>query len=195
MNAPTVAALYVDPNGVYANLPGVEVWDEARDARLYAGPWPVVAHPPCTRWSILGSCHGYRDGQDGGCFESALAAVREYGGVLEHPAYTLAWSRFGLAYPAERGWTRSLLDDGWTCRVDQGRYGHECRKMTWLYYVGPEPTELRWGDGGMKAMRVNDAGSKANPHRRSATPPAFRDVLLQMARSAAVGAAVSGSGE
>jgi hypothetical protein len=26
----TIAALYVDPNGVYANLPGVEVWDEGR---------------------------------------------------------------------------------------------------------------------------------------------------------------------
>src|SRR5262245_21678454 len=38
-----IAALYGDPRGCYANLPGVELWDEARDARKYAGPWPVVA--------------------------------------------------------------------------------------------------------------------------------------------------------
>jgi len=48
-----MAALFVDPNGVYAGLPDVDVWDEARDARLYAGPWPVVAHPPCARWGQL----------------------------------------------------------------------------------------------------------------------------------------------
>ena len=40
----TVAALYVEPDGPYAGLDGVEVWDEARDARTYAGPQPVVAH-------------------------------------------------------------------------------------------------------------------------------------------------------
>jgi hypothetical protein len=41
-----IAALYVEKDGVYANLPGVDVWDESRDARLYAGPDPVVAHLP-----------------------------------------------------------------------------------------------------------------------------------------------------
>ena len=30
-----IAALYVEPRGVYQGLPGVECWDEARDARLY----------------------------------------------------------------------------------------------------------------------------------------------------------------
>ena len=39
----TVAALYVETNGSYFGLPGVDPWDEPRDARLYAGPHPVVA--------------------------------------------------------------------------------------------------------------------------------------------------------
>jgi hypothetical protein len=54
-SAVKVAALYVETNGVYYGLPDVDPWDEARDARLYDGPWPVVAHPPCKAWSIMGS--------------------------------------------------------------------------------------------------------------------------------------------
>jgi len=68
-----VAALYVQPDGCYANLPFVDAWDEARDARLYAGPYPVVAHPPCQRWGKMarinyarwGGEHN-RPGNDGG---------------------------------------------------------------------------------------------------------------------------------
>ncbi len=37
-----IAALYVERGGVYWDFPGVDPWDQARDARLYAGPWPVV---------------------------------------------------------------------------------------------------------------------------------------------------------
>src|SRR5882724_6624369 len=142
---PVIAALYVQTGGVYYGLDDVDPWDEARDARLYDGPWPVVAHPPCARWSLMGLCRGYYDGEDDGCFEAALHAVRTFGGVLEHPAHTLAWRTFGLARPVAHGWTRSLLDDGWTCAVDQRLYGHEARKPTWLYYAGDDPPELLWG--------------------------------------------------
>jgi hypothetical protein len=45
-----IAALFVETNGCYFNLPGVDPWDINRDARKYAGPHPVVAHPPCQRW-------------------------------------------------------------------------------------------------------------------------------------------------
>ncbi len=182
--AVTVAALFVDPAGSYAGLPDVDLWDEARDARLYAGPYPVVAHPPCARWSIMGNCRGYRDGDDGGCFESALASVRAFGGVLEHPRHSLAWQRFAIPRPTRWGWTGSLTDDGWTCEVDQRKYGHRCQKPTWLYYVGDDPPPMRWGDGAPSSFRTAADGSGSNPQKRSATPPEFRDVLLAMARSA-----------
>lgn len=72
-----IAALFVDPRGCYANLPGVELWDEARDARLYQGPHPVVAHPPCTRWCRLAGLvearWGYKRGEDGGCSRAGRA--------------------------------------------------------------------------------------------------------------------------
>jgi hypothetical protein len=91
-----VAALFVDdkPGGAYVGLPGVEVWGISRDARLYPGPYPVVFHSPCQRWGKLWAGQplwikrtGERKakGDDGGCFAAALAAVRKWGGVLEHP--------------------------------------------------------------------------------------------------------------
>ncbi len=108
----TVAALYVEPKGCYVGAPGVDPWDEARDARTYAGPHPVVAHPPCQRWGRFwhGSTrkpHQFKLGDDGGCFEKALHAVMRWGGVLEHPAHSKAWDAVGRRKPeAGKGWQR-----------------------------------------------------------------------------------------
>lgn len=196
MSAPTVAALYVDPNGAYANLPGVELWDEARDARLYAGPWPVVAHPPCARWSVPlcyvnQTRYGLKVGDDGGCFAAALEAVRRFGGVLEHPRDSVAWAWFGLPRPRRGGWVTALGDDGMTTAVDQYRYGHEAAKQTWLYAVGVEPAAFDWrpappGETALVSWLNPQIGRRRITKREaSRTPPAFRDVLLEMARSAA----------
>jgi hypothetical protein len=180
----TVAALYVETNGAYVGLPGVEVWDEHRDARRYGGPWPVVAHPPCKSWSLMGQCRPeIVRGEDGGTFAAALAAVRRFGGVLEHPAYSHAWRAFGLPRPAAVGWTRAFDDAGWTCEVDQAHYGHPANKRTWLYYVGPEPPAMKWGRAAFTGRTVrNDGGGGSD--RRSKTPAEFRDVLLATARTA-----------
>lgn len=98
-----IAALYVEKGGAYSNLEGVDPWDEKRDARLYDGPWPVVAHPPCTRWCRLAGLvearWGHKKGDDGGTFAAALASVRKWGGVLEHPAYSDAWAAYDLTPP------------------------------------------------------------------------------------------------
>ena len=197
-----IAALYVDPKGVYSGLEGVEVWDEARDARLYSGPWPVVAHPPCARWSRLAGFtearFGLKRGEDGGCFEAALQAVRTFGGVLEHPAYSAAWARFDLPKPIHyHGWTRSLFDEGASCYVEQGRYGLPVKKATWLYACGVELPELAWGfEPDTTGERPNGPWGRIDGWRdswdsrhgggTSRTPEALRDVLLGMAASALV---------
>jgi hypothetical protein len=197
-----VAALYVESAGVYNEAENVELWDEGRDARLYAGPWPVVAHPPCARWCRFAkgieTRFGYRVGDDGGCFAAALAAVRRYGGVLEHPAGSLAWSHFDLPAPrSSHGWTLSMLDGGATCYVEQGRYDHPMRKATWLYAYGIELPNLRWGRRLDSERGMFKWGSRlykpSRDHERprcdsqhSVTPSAFRDALLCMARSSAM---------
>src|SRR5437660_3804788 len=146
-----VAALFVESRGVYAGLSDVDVWDKARDARLYAGPWPVVAHPPCQRWGqyATGSPTArqrFEVGDDGGCFAVALAAVRAYGGVLEHPEASKAWRAHGLLCPPyDGGWVNADWHGGWTCCVDQGHYRDRAQKTTWLYAVGIELPSLRWG--------------------------------------------------
>jgi len=157
----TVAALYVETGGAYFGLPMVDPWDESRDARKYAGPHPVVAHPPCQRWGRFwhGSTrkpHQFKKGDDGGCFKAAFDAVNEFGGVIEHPADSHAWPAFGIERPPrDGGWKIVHLPDwrsqklpAWTCCVYQGKYGHFAGKPTWLYVAGPELCELpplRWG--------------------------------------------------
>ncbi len=198
----TVAALYVEKGGVYFACPGVEPWDEARDARNYAGPWPVVAHPPCAAWSKYAAVREWRTGkprgEDGGTFAAAIEAVLTWGGVLEHPAFTLAWARYGLPRPNTKAehWTPGICG-GFSAYVEQGRYGHPVKKATWLYVHGvrlQDLPELRWGHtpdnrGGISRNQDwrggMDKWRDATGHRlANATPPAFRDLLLSIARKA-----------
>jgi hypothetical protein len=200
-----VAALFVAKNGPYAGLLDVETWDIERDARTYPGPHPVVAHPPCERWGRY--WHGgpsarvrREKGADDGCFAAALASVRRWGGVLEHPAASHAWRAFGLRMPPRAGgWVVADWEGGWTCCVDQGHYGHRAQKATWLYAVGVHPLPmLTWGKkaGG---VRLDDGYHSAEERRRAIrtgvcrrlskreraeTPEPFRDLLLGIARNA-----------
>lgn len=195
-----IAALYVETGGAYFDLEGVDPWDEPRDARRYEGPHPVVAHPPCQRWGAMakvnyirwGGDHN-RPGNDGGCFESALSSVRRWGGVLEHPAATRAWATYGLAKPIGTGWSK-CLDGGWVCEVWQSAYGHRANKATWLYAFGMDnPPPLRWErPRGTHQVGFQDQRGKAankptlRPKEAAATPLAFRDALISIARTVAV---------
>lgn len=194
-----VAALFIQADGCYADLDDVDPWPESRDARLYDGPFPVVAHPPCQRWGAMaavnfarwGGEHN-RPGNDGGCFASALRSVRRFGGVLEHPAKTFAWAAHGLRSPSQSGWQKTD-DGGWVCEVWQSAYGHRANKATWLYYYGTcAPSALRWDRpvGTHQVGYQDRRGKSANKptlgrREANATPVDFRDALLSLARAAA----------
>lgn len=199
-----IAALFVETNGCYFGLPDVDPWDITRDAMKFNGPHPVVAHPPCQRWGRFwhGSPrkpHQFTKGDDGGCFQRALHCMWEFGGVLEHPADSHAWTHHRIPRPQRGAGWLCISDREWTCYVEQGHYGHAARKGTWLYYVGPvAPPELNWTrlpqrldplmverHGYEYARRkglVSMIGGKHKTEIRNATPPAFRDVLLSLAR-------------
>ena len=132
----TVAVLFARADSIYKTMPGVDVWDEARDARKWPGGCPVVAHPPCRAWASLRN-HAKPMPGEKDLAHLAIARVRKFGGVLEHPQMSTLWKVAGLPEPG-------FIDEygGWTLIVDQHWFGHRARKRTRLYIVGCAPIGL-----------------------------------------------------
>lgn len=219
----TVAALYIDPRGPYPEYadhverglcctaemcmhPELDLWDVTRDARLYDGPHPVVAHPPCGPWGRLR--HLYR-GNEHDCAPRAVEQVRRWGGVLEHPAGSTLWqwmwpcpeSPLGHTSMPEPGSPPDAAG-GYTIEVDQCEWGHVARKRTWLYLVGvprsaleappfPGREPTHWVSGGRgragkkaKTTPVPPGIKVCSAQQRRRTPPLFAEYLVRLARAA-----------
>lgn len=198
-----VQALFVDtehPDAIYPKLLGADrCWGIERDARGYQGNDPVVAHPPCHLWVNMAAVNWkrygrqrpawYPGGTDEGCFASALASVRKFGGVLEHPAGSHAWDVHGILAPTkEPGWSQNgggaVLQ--FVCEVWQSapRYGHPARKRTWLLYCGKRPPfELDWTrQPGTHQVGWFDRNKPTLSKRAaSATPRRFAEALIHLA--------------
>lgn len=190
-----VAVLFARADSIYKQLPGVDVYDEARDARTWAGGAPVVAHPPCRAWGRLRRLARPLPHEKSLAI-LAVAHVRRYGGVLEHPEASTLWIEAGLPRPG------AGMDGfgGWTLPVDQFWWGHRARKATWLYIVGIEPAALPGipfdighppcvvtqppARKGQRRVRKGDAGWRPELNRaeREATPPRFASWLVDLAR-------------
>lgn len=127
------AVLFARADSVYKTLAGVDVYDATRDARTYDGPWPVVAHPPCRGWGALRAFAKPR-ADERNLARLAVALVREFGGVLEHPEFSTLWSAQSLPRPGERD-----SYGGWTLAAPQQWWGHRAEKNTWFYVCGCEP--------------------------------------------------------
>lgn len=129
-----VAVLFARSDSNYKSLDQTDVWDADRDARKWPGGLPVVAHPPCRAWGRLRHFAKPRDDEKE-LAHFAVRQVREYGGVLEHPASSSLWTAAGLPAIGER-------DEfgGWTLPISQHWWGHRAEKKTWLYIVGCAPS-------------------------------------------------------
>lgn len=187
----TIAVLYVDPRGPYPAM-GLDTWDEARDARRYAGPHPIIAHPDCGPWGRLR--HLYR-GHGHDCAPRAVEQVRRWGGVLEHPGWSRVWPLCGMPRPGEGrdAW------GGWTEAVNQSDWGHPARKPTWIYCVGVDPVRAdqrpvpraptHWIGGTRNVVRQGHRGrvppgiKVCSAEQRRRTPPLFAAWLVLLAES------------
>lgn len=185
-----MAALFVRGDSIYKTLPGVDAWDEARDARNWPGGCPVVAHPPCRLWAKLRQFAKSADPQaERQLAIDAVGRVREFGGVIEHPAESTLWAACGMPTPG-RAPDRF---GGWTAEIRQCDWGHKAEKLTWLYIVGCHPDALpafpapREPTGLIKPRRgvPRDGRKIVTKAEREHTPPELAQWLIELARRCA----------
>jgi len=196
MTAATVAALYVDVElGPYPKMQNVDCWGVGRNAALYDGPHPVVAHPPCGPW---GQMRQFCTKQDPALAVQAVKQVRAFGGVLEHPAGSRLWERCRLPMPFNHPrdvypWLFGDIPE-WSLVVDQCCWGHPARKRTWLFFCGVQPGDLPpippWQEPSavLRPPPGYDPKKYAGRHlpksERHITPPDLAEWLVAAARSA-----------
>ena len=186
----TVAVLFARSDSVYKNLSGCDVYDVERDARTYDGPWPVVAHPPCRAWGRLRHMASPR-ADERNLARLAVALVREFGGVLEHPHASTLWPTQRLPNPGERDGF-----GGWTLPITQHDWGHRAEKGTRLYIVGCEPRDIpampivlgaASAVCGTSGRRADGSRNTDRPEitkaEREHTPLALAHWLVELARS------------
>lgn len=181
-----VSILFARKDSIYKALPDCDVYDIDRDARSFPGGMPVVAHPPCRAWGRLRHFANPRP------FEKELGLwavdqVRQWGGVLEHPAGSLLWRDKQLPVGNE-------IDEygGYTIDVDQFWFGHKARKKTWLYIVGVDRKDLpaiplrldavTHRIGSMKLKGGRKPLPEISKREREATPPDLAAWLIRVAQ-------------
>lgn len=189
-----VAVLFARADSVYKTLPGCDVWDADRDARKWPGGAPVVAHPPCRLWASLRT-KAKAPIEEKQLAHFAIAQVRQWGGVVEHPWLSTLWDAYGLRPKRTvRSWTCGEGDNfgGYLLPVDLFAFGFQAQKRTGLYIVGAQPKDwpampLRlgrathtiglWSGRDRATCRPSIAKSQFD-----STPPEMAEWLVELAR-------------
>jgi len=145
-----ITILCAKKNSLYKTIPGLDVWDEDRDAYFFTGSNPVITHAPCAQWSRMNAfSNPDTDAKELAFF--CLNKVIRNGGIFEHPA--------GSSFFKEAGVTRNIYS------VDQSWWGFPARKRTYLFFHKCKP--LAFPVLQYVPTHVVAVSSKLGPHQRS----------------------------
>lgn len=114
-----VAVLWTErKSNWYQIWPEVEIWGIGRDANKYAGPYPIIAHPPCGPWGQMRPLS--KESKEYGI--KAIELVHAWGGIIEHPESSTLFEEHGRPGAV-------------VIHLNQRDYGHPWSKPTKLYIV------------------------------------------------------------
>lgn len=179
------AVLFARNDSIYKSM-GADVYDMERDALTFPGGKPVVAHPPCRSWGKVRGLAKPRTGEKD-LAPWAVAQVRKFGGVLEHPKGSRLWYQSEIPFPGEF----EDLAGGYTIEVDQFNFGHVAHKVTYLYICGVHPCDLPAmpepvkGKFAGRSIMGDVVGTQVcTPYMREYTPPKLAAWLCEVAEMA-----------
>lgn len=130
-----VPVLFTRKTSPYLAL-GCDCYDADRDALTWLGGRPAIYHPPCRSWGQLSHMAKPRPGERELAIW-AMASVRKWGGVLEHPINSRLWSVSGCL-----SWGVRDAFGGVLVPLYQSSFGHRAPKATCLYMVVDHVPEI-----------------------------------------------------
>jgi hypothetical protein len=114
-----ISILCAKKNSLYKTIPGIDVWDEDRDAYFFTGSNPVITHAPCAQWSRMRN-FAKDDPDQKELAYFCLTKIIRNGGIFEHPA--------GSSFFKQAGLTKNIYS------VDQSWWGFPAVKRTYLFF-------------------------------------------------------------
>lgn len=179
--APAVSILFCHKKSIYKKLLGTDCWDLERNAMLWRGGNSCIAHPPCAQWGAMAHLAHIKPAEKVLAIW-AVEQVRQWGGVLEHPASSRLWDVMSLPRPGEP----ADQFGGWTLGIHQHWWGHEADKATHLYIVGCAPADIPpipmvLGKA-PRSMSPNHGRKELLKSKREHTPAALAEWLIELAR-------------
>lgn len=175
-----IPVLFTAYNSLYNDNDIFDCYDVKRDAFSYTGRIPLIAHPPCRLFSRLRKLSSANP-LEKKCAYFALARIRQFGGILEHPRSSTLWLNGGFVLDGS-------VDDygGFLRSVNLSWFGFPAQKRTMLYFCGITPGQLPPFPINLNAITHVISSSRISGKKelsssyRSLTPKLMIDYFLEV---------------